>query len=86
MLGGAMVTQGRLDEAESWLERAAQTLRTEAGPATGMYLRYARGLAGLARGRCQETLADFQAAERLAGTLVTPHAFGRVRARAQQCS
>src|SRR5262249_24543376 len=42
-------------------------------PATGMYLHYARGLLELARGRNEETLADIQAAERLAATLVTPH-------------
>jgi hypothetical protein len=37
-----MVGQGRLDEAEPWLERAGRTLRTEAEPATGMNLHYAR--------------------------------------------
>ena len=68
-----MVGQGRLAEVERWLERAGQTLRTEAEPATGMYLHYARGLLELARGRNEEALADIQAAERLAATLVTPH-------------
>ena len=72
VLAGVMVGQG-LAEAERWLERAAQTLRTEAEPATGMYLHYARGLLELARGRNEEALADIQAAERLAATLVTPH-------------
>jgi LuxR family transcriptional regulator, maltose regulon positive regulatory protein len=38
-----------------------------------MYLHYARGLLELARGRNEEALADIQAAERLAATLVTPH-------------
>jgi LuxR family maltose regulon positive regulatory protein len=73
VLAGVMVGQGRLAEAERWLERAGQTLRTEAEPATGMYLHYARGLLELARGRNEEALADIQAAERLAATLVTPH-------------
>src|SRR5260370_6908517 len=68
-----MVGQGGLAEAERWLERAGQTLRTEAEPATGMYLHYARGLLELARGRNEEALADIQAAERLAATAVTPH-------------
>jgi LuxR family maltose regulon positive regulatory protein len=38
VLGAAMVVQGRLAEAERWLERAGQTLRTEAEPAVGMGL------------------------------------------------
>ncbi len=75
VLAGAAVAQGRLAEAESWLERAGQTLRTEAEPAAGMRLHYARGLLELARGRNEEVLSALQAAERLAGTLVTPHNF-----------
>ena len=71
VLAGAAVAQGRLAEAESWLERAGQTLRTEAEPAAGMRLHYARGLLELARGRNEEALSAVQAAERLAGTLVT---------------
>src|SRR5260370_2146318 len=68
-----MVGQGGLAEAERWLERAGQTLRTEAERGSGMYLQYGRGLVGRARGRNEEALADIQAAERLAATLVTPH-------------
>ena len=75
VLAGAAVAQGRLAEAEPWLERAGQTLRTEAEPAAGMRLHYARGLLELARGRNEEALSAVQAAERLAGTLVTPHTF-----------
>jgi LuxR family maltose regulon positive regulatory protein len=73
MLGGVIVGQGRLAEAEPWLERAGQTLRTEAEPAAGMSLHHARGLLELARGRNEEALSAFQAAERLAGSLITPH-------------
>ena len=40
-----------------------------------MRLHYARGLLELARGRNEEALSAVQAAERLAGTLVTPHTF-----------
>ena len=73
VLGSALVGEGRLEEAEPWLERAGQTLRTEADPATGMGLHYSRGLLDLALGRYEEALADFQAGERLAPTLVTPN-------------
>jgi LuxR family maltose regulon positive regulatory protein len=85
MLGGALVGQGRLAEAEPWLDRAGQTLRTEAEPAAGMYFHYMRGLLELARGRNEEALSAFQAAERLASTLVTPHTLAtRLRARMLQ--
>jgi LuxR family transcriptional regulator, maltose regulon positive regulatory protein len=72
-LGIVMLLQGRLDEAEPWLERAERTLRTEVEPAAGMSLRYARAVLELARGRYQEALAAFQAAEKLARVLVSPH-------------
>ena len=72
-LGIAMLFQGRLDEAGPWLERAERTLRTEVEPAAGMSLRYARAVMELARGRHQEALAAFQAAEKLAQVLTGPH-------------
>jgi LuxR family maltose regulon positive regulatory protein len=71
-LARAMASQGRLAEAELWLERAERTIRTEAEPATGMTLHYAQWAMDMARGRHADALADIQAAERLAGTLVTP--------------
>jgi LuxR family maltose regulon positive regulatory protein len=72
-LGIVMLYQGRLAEAEPWLERAEQTLRAEMEPAAGMSLRHARAVLELARGRYQESLAAFRGAEKLAATLVTPH-------------
>ena len=68
-----MLYQGRLDEAEPWLERAERTLRAEAEPVAGIELRYARAVLELARGRYQEALAAFRGAEKLAVTLVRPH-------------
>ena len=72
-LGIVLLYQGRLDEAEPWLERAERTLRTEMEPATGMSLRYARAVIELARGRYQEALTAFGGADKLAATLVRPH-------------
>jgi len=72
-LGIVMLFQGRLDEAEPWLERAERTLRTEVEPAAGMSLRYARAVLELARGRYADALAAFGDAEKLAATLVSPH-------------
>ena len=72
-LGIVMLYQGRLDEAEPWLDRAEQTLRTEVEPAAGISLRYARAVLELARGRDQQALAAFGAAEKLAAALTRPH-------------
>jgi LuxR family transcriptional regulator, maltose regulon positive regulatory protein len=72
--GIVMLYQGRLDEAEPWLERAERTLRTGVEPAAGMSLRYARAGLELAR-RHQEAQAAFLDAEQLAATLVRPHAW-----------
>jgi LuxR family maltose regulon positive regulatory protein len=84
-LGATLVVQGRPVEAEPWLERAEQTLRTEAQPAVGMYLYYARGLLKLVLGRNAEARSALQAAERLADSLVTPHTLATsIRARMLQ--
>ena len=72
-LGIVLLYQGRLDEAEPWLERADATLRTEVEPAAGMSLRYARAVLELARGRDQEALAAFRDAAKLATALARPH-------------
>jgi LuxR family maltose regulon positive regulatory protein len=84
-LGVSLVGQGRLAEAEPWLDRAGQTLRAEADPGAWMSLHYARGLLELARGHYEQALNAFEASERLAGTLVTPNALTtRARARIVQ--
>src|SRR6266487_3637106 len=73
VLGGAMVSQGRLAEGERWLGHAARTLRPDVEPAVGMHLHYARGGLEMARGRHADAIAAFRAARQLAETLVTPH-------------
>ena len=73
VLAAAVVAQGRLEEAEAWLEHAERTLQEQVEPAAGLLLRYVRGGLELARGRDQEALAAFRSAERLAGLLVAPH-------------
>jgi LuxR family transcriptional regulator, maltose regulon positive regulatory protein len=76
-LGFAMVALGRLEEGHRALEQAERTLQADVEPAAGMRLRYARGLLDLVSGRPEAALAAFQAAERLAGMLVTEHALAR---------
>jgi LuxR family maltose regulon positive regulatory protein len=72
-LGSALAWQGRVDEAEAWVQRAERTIRAEANPAVAMGSRYVRGQLELGRGRAADALAAFRAAERLAG----PHPLAR---------
>ena len=73
VLGTMLTWQGRLDEAEPWVQRAERTLTAEAQSATGHVIRYLRGLLELARGRHADALAAFRAAEPLARRLAAPH-------------
>jgi LuxR family maltose regulon positive regulatory protein len=68
-----LIWQGRLEEAEPWIQIAERTLRAEAEPAVGLLIRSHRGLLELARGRDADALAAFQAADRLAGRLAEPN-------------
>jgi LuxR family maltose regulon positive regulatory protein len=72
-LGSALAWQGRLDEAEAWVQRAERTIRAEANPAVAMGCQYVRGQFELGRGRVADALAAFRVAERLAG----PHPLAR---------
>jgi LuxR family maltose regulon positive regulatory protein len=73
MLGAVLAWQGRVEEAEPWVERAERTLRAESEPAAGMAVYHVRGVLELVRGRYQDALAAFQAAEQLARNLAAPH-------------
>jgi len=72
-LGSALTWLGRLDEAETWVQRAERTFRAEADPAAAMGAHYVRGQLELGRGRAARALAAFRAAEQLAG----PNPLGR---------
>jgi LuxR family transcriptional regulator, maltose regulon positive regulatory protein len=81
VLTTVLAWQGRLEEAEAWIQRAERTVRAEAEPAAGVGVHYARGLLELARGRDADALAALRAAERLGEVLTAPHLFVvRVRA------
>ena len=72
-VGCVLTWQGRLAEAEPWMQGAERTLRAEAEPAVGLIIRLARGLLELACGRDADALAAFQAADRVAGHLAEPN-------------
>ena len=80
-LGTMLTWQGRLDEAEPWVQRAERILTAEAQPSTGHVIRYLRGLLELARGRDADALAALRAVEPLARRLAAPD-FALPRARA----
>jgi LuxR family transcriptional regulator, maltose regulon positive regulatory protein len=72
-LGAVLTLQGRLDEAEAWLQRAELAVRAEAEPAAALAVHYIRGQLELAGGRAADALAAFRAAERLAELLAAPN-------------
>jgi LuxR family maltose regulon positive regulatory protein len=76
-LGAALVFQGRLAEAEPWIQRAERAVKQEADPGVALGLHYVRAQFELARGRAEDALAAFRAAERQAERLVTPHPLAR---------
>jgi LuxR family transcriptional regulator, maltose regulon positive regulatory protein len=81
-LGAALMWQGRLDEAEPWIQRAGRVVQEEAEPTAGMGLHYVQAELELARGREQDALDAFRAAERQAGRLLVPPPFAaRMRGR-----
>jgi LuxR family transcriptional regulator, maltose regulon positive regulatory protein len=81
VLGSTLTWQGRLEEAEPWVQRAERTVGADADPAAGTAVHYVRGILELARGRADDALAAFRAAGRLAGRLAPPHLLvPRVRA------
>jgi LuxR family transcriptional regulator, maltose regulon positive regulatory protein len=71
-LGSAVAWQGRLGEAEPWIERALRIFAVEASPAA-MGGHYVSGQFELGRGRVSAALAAFRTAERLVG----PHPLAR---------
>src|SRR5215472_14283306 len=80
-LGGVLAWQGRLDEAEAWVQRAERTVRAEADPAAALRVQYFRGMLELGRGRAADALAAFRSAERLAGRMAVPYPLaGQIRA------
>ncbi len=72
--GSALAWQGRLDEADAWVQRAERTIDAEDRPVVAMGIKYLRGQLELARGRPAAALAAFEAGEPLGGAhpLVRP--------------
>ena len=72
-LANSYVGQGRLQEAEHWLEQADRLPRPPGQPTIEMTHLVTRGLLEAARGREDQALASFHAALRQAESVVTTH-------------
>jgi len=72
-LAYVLAWQGRLEEAEPWIQRGERTVRAETEPTTAVLAYFVRGLIELGRGRDAAAVAAFQAAERLSGVLSDVH-------------
>ncbi|MEY9964279.1 LuxR family maltose regulon positive regulatory protein [Streptacidiphilus sp. MAP12-16] len=68
-LAGTMVWLGEFDEGERWLRRTERALQTDTGPDVRLLLHQAAGILHAGRGRRQEALEEFGAAEHLASQL-----------------
>ena len=73
-LAGTMVWTGEFDEGERWLQRTARALQTDAGPDIGLLVHLVSGMLLAGRGRHQEALEEFSAAEHLRSQLEGSHA------------
>jgi LuxR family transcriptional regulator, maltose regulon positive regulatory protein len=71
-LAAGLIWRRQYAVAADWVRRAERTVRAEAEPRTAMAVLYSRSLLELARGRDQDVLATFLAAERLSRLLRTP--------------
>jgi LuxR family transcriptional regulator, maltose regulon positive regulatory protein len=68
-LAGTMVWLGEFGEAERWLRRTEQALRTDTGPDIRLLLHQTAGMLQAGRGRHRQALEEFGAAEGLASRL-----------------
>ncbi|WP_328526708.1 LuxR C-terminal-related transcriptional regulator [Kribbella sp. NBC_00359] len=63
MLAANLIWTGEFDEGERWLQRTRQALQTDTGPDITLLLHQTAGLLHAGRGRHQEALEEFRAAE-----------------------
>jgi LuxR family transcriptional regulator, maltose regulon positive regulatory protein len=73
-LAANLIWTGEFDEGERWLQRTVQALQTDTGPGITLLVRIAAGMLHACRGRHQQALAEFSAAERLRSQLEGSHA------------
>jgi LuxR family maltose regulon positive regulatory protein len=72
VLGGILVWQGRLDEAEHWLGRAERAILPGAQPHAEVLRHLAQGMLHAGHGRHQDALVSYRAAEQVQTRLAEP--------------
>ena len=73
-LASTMVWTGDFDEGERWLQRTAAALRTDTGPDIGLLAHIVSGMLQGGRGRHQQALQEFSAAEYMQSQMAGSHA------------
>ena len=73
-LTGTLIWTGEFDEGERWHLRALQARQADTGPDIGLLLHHTTGMLEACRGRYQEALPEFTAADLLQSQLAGSHA------------
>jgi LuxR family transcriptional regulator, maltose regulon positive regulatory protein len=73
-LAATLIWTGHFDDGERWLKRAEQALETDVGPDMRLLMHQTNGTLLACRGRHEEALDEFGAAERLQSELDGSHA------------
>jgi LuxR family transcriptional regulator, maltose regulon positive regulatory protein len=73
-LASTMVWTGDYDRGERWLQRTARAVQTDTGPGIRLLVHVVSGMLQACRGRHQEALEEFSAAEHLRSQLEGSHA------------
>jgi LuxR family maltose regulon positive regulatory protein len=73
-LAAVTILMGQFDSSEEWLQRTGQALKSDTGPGISILLRLATGMHRAGRGRQEDALAEFRAAEQLQMQLADSHA------------
>jgi LuxR family transcriptional regulator, maltose regulon positive regulatory protein len=73
-LAGAMAWTGEFDQAERWLERTVRAMHADTGPDIRLLVHIVTGMLSACRGRHQEALPEFTAADVLGSQLADTHA------------
>ena len=73
-LASTMIWTGDLDQGERWLRRTLEALEGDAGPGIRVLIHIVSGMLHVGRGRLDEALEEFSAAERLRSQMAGSHA------------
>jgi LuxR family maltose regulon positive regulatory protein len=73
-MAGTSMWLGKFDEGERWLRRTAQALQTDTGPDISLLMHHTTAVLHVCRGRREEALKEFSAADQLGSQLDGSHA------------